>query len=119
MNALKKAAKQLSIEVPVLADYRVRIPPGGRTGALVETTITWVFEKSSESNRQKLGETFSTLGVDPDQLGAAIIATEKMLNAVITRRRDGRARGNAKNTPRGASRTPRRRGTETKKRASD
>ncbi len=40
MNALKKAAKALSIEVPKLADYRVRIPPGGRTGALVETTVT-------------------------------------------------------------------------------
>jgi D-citramalate synthase len=86
MNALKKAAVALSIDVPILADYRVRIPPGGRTGALVETTVTWLVEKSAASGRQKAGSTFSTLGVDSDQLAAAIIATEKMLNAVVTRR---------------------------------
>jgi len=86
MNALKKAAKALSIDVPKLADYRVRIPPGGRTGALVETTVTWQVEKASSSDRRKAGETFSTLGVDSDQLAAAIIATEKMLNAMVTRR---------------------------------
>lgn len=90
MNALKKAAKALSIDVPVLDDYRVRIPPGGRTGALVETTVTWRVESKDGSgrsgSRRKAGETFSTLGVDSDQLAAAIIATEKMLNAVVTRR---------------------------------
>jgi D-citramalate synthase len=86
MNALKKAAKALSIEVPKLADYRVRIPPGGRTGALVETTVTWQIEKTGANGRRRSGETFSTLGVDSDQLAAAIIATEKMLNAVVTRR---------------------------------
>jgi D-citramalate synthase len=86
MNALKKAAKPLAIEVPKLADYRVRIPPGGRTGALVETTVTWQMETITSSGRRRAGETFSTLGVDSDQLSAAIIATEKMLNAVVTRR---------------------------------
>ena len=86
MNALKKAAKQLEIEIPALADYRVRIPPGGRTGALVETTITWLIEVAAPFGRRRPGETFSTLGVDSDQLAAAVIATEKMLNAVITRR---------------------------------
>ena len=90
MNALKKAAKALSITVPILADYRVRIPPGGKTGALVETTVTWRTEETTISGRRQAGETFSTLGVDPDQLGAAIIATEKMLNAVVTRRSGGK-----------------------------
>ena len=90
MNALKKAAKALAIEVPILADYRVRIPPGGRTGALVETTITWLPEETTTSGRRRAGETFSTLGVDSDQLAAAIIATEKMLNAVVTRRNGGK-----------------------------
>jgi len=75
MNALKKAAKRLDLDVPRLADFRVRIPPGGRTGALVETVITWRPDARNEG-------TFSTLGVDSDQLAAAVIATEKMLNAV-------------------------------------
>jgi D-citramalate synthase len=86
MNALKKAAKALGIEVPVLTDYRVRIPPGGRTGALVETTITWRLDAPATSGHQRNAETFSTLGVDSDQLAAAVIATEKMLNGVVTRR---------------------------------
>jgi D-citramalate synthase len=75
MNALKKAAKKFDLEVPRLEDFRVRIPPGGRTAALVETVITW---KTGE----RADGTFTTLGVDSDQLAAAVIATEKMLNAV-------------------------------------
>ncbi|MBW2268044.1 MAG: 2-isopropylmalate synthase [Deltaproteobacteria bacterium] len=88
MNALKKAAKKFALDVPRLSDYRVRIPPGGRTGALVETVIAWRSEDPEEG-------TFSTLGVDSDQLGAAVIATEKMLNAIAppkpaAQRRPGR-----------------------------
>jgi D-citramalate synthase len=78
MTALRKAAKKLGIEVARLADYRVRIPPGGRTTALVETVITWRRE-------EKGAETFTTLGVDPDQLAAAVLATEKMLNVLAHR----------------------------------
>jgi len=55
-------------------DFKVRIPPGGKTGALVETVITW--------RMGKRGEPFSTLAVDSDQVAAAVIATEKMLNLV-------------------------------------
>ena len=77
MQALVKAARRFRIAVPQLADYRVRIPPGGRSGALVETVITW---KGAAG-----GESFSTLGVDPDQLAAAVTATEKMLNVVAAR----------------------------------
>jgi D-citramalate synthase len=73
MNALKKAVRKFGIQVPRLADYRVRIPPGGRTAALVETVITWQGESEG---------TFKTLGVDSDQMGAAVIASEKMLNLV-------------------------------------
>jgi len=87
MNALKKAAQPLGIEVPRLADYRVRIPPGGRTGALVETTVTWQLEEPATGSGRSSGQaSFSTLGVDSDQLAAAVIATEKMLNAIVTRR---------------------------------
>ena len=74
MKALKHAVVQHGIEVPRLADYRVRIPPGGRTEALVETLIRW-----GDAER---GGTFSTVGVDSDQTTAAVIATEKMLNIV-------------------------------------
>jgi D-citramalate synthase len=88
MNALKKAARTLKLEVPRLVDFRVRIPPGGRTAALVETVISWRVEKDPNG-------TFSTLGVDSDQLAAAVIATEKMLNAVALRpKRSGRSRRN-------------------------
>jgi D-citramalate synthase len=88
MNALKKAVKRFRIPMPRLDDYRVRIPPGGRTGALVETVITW---KSGEGDEG----TFSTLGVDSDQLAAAVEATEKMLNAVATRAKARRRRRSA------------------------
>jgi D-citramalate synthase len=78
MNALKSAVKKFSLELPKLHDYRVRIPPGGRTSALVETIITWRGEDGAEN--------WSTMGVDSDQLAAAVIATEKMLNEVAARR---------------------------------
>jgi D-citramalate synthase len=76
MQALARAARRLSLPMPELVDYKVRIPPGGKTGALVETVITW---KSGRATP------FSTLGVDSDQLAAAVIATEKMLNLVASR----------------------------------
>ena len=78
MNALKKAVKSFDFDVPVLDDYRVRIPPGGRTGAIVETIITW----NQASGRANEG-IFTTSGVDTDQLNAAVIATEKMLNLLV------------------------------------
>ena len=80
MNALAKAARRFAHRsCPQLADYRVRIPPGGQTGALVETVITW------QGPRERRASSFTTLGVDSDQLAAAVIATEKMLNAVVAR----------------------------------
>ena len=90
MNAVRRAARSFKIEVPRLADYRVRIPPGGRSTALVETVISW---RRDASTRPGPGnETFSTIGVDSDQLGAAVIATEKMLNAVVPRPRSRAAK---------------------------
>ena len=85
MNALKKAAKHFKIEIPMLADYRVRIPPGGRTTALVETHVSWRIEGTGTGRKKTKAETFSTLGVDSDQMAAAVIATEKMLNAIAVR----------------------------------
>jgi D-citramalate synthase len=79
MRALTKAVRRFDLVLPRLVDYRVRIPPGGRTGALVQTIITWQ-EEAGE------GGTFSTLAVDSDQLAAAVLATEKMLNALVMRK---------------------------------
>jgi D-citramalate synthase len=72
MKALWKIYERLDKTHPVLADYWVSIPPGGKTDALVETVITWI------SNDHK----FKTRGLDVDQTEAAIKATLKMLNIV-------------------------------------
>jgi len=69
MRALKSVETQLGLRVPKLVDYEVRIPPGGKSDALVETTIQW------EGG-------LTTRGVDTDQLAAAIQATEHALNVV-------------------------------------
>lgn len=72
MQALKSIEKQLGFELPKLLDYEVRIPPGGKTDALVETTIKW------EGG-------LKTRGVHSDQLAAAIQATEHALNMIALR----------------------------------
>ncbi|GAO41602.1 alpha-isopropylmalate synthase regulatory domain-containing protein [Flavihumibacter petaseus] len=72
MNALKKVYKQRKTDLPVLTDYAVRIPPGGKSDALCETIITW-----SHHNRE-----FKTRGLDSDQTVSAIKATQKMLNII-------------------------------------
>jgi hypothetical protein len=50
---------------------------------LVETLITWRGPRASDGS-------FSTRGVDSDQMAAAVIATEKMLNALLARPRRAR-----------------------------
>jgi D-citramalate synthase len=72
MNALKKIYCQKGISLPMLTDYTVRIPPGGKTDALCETIITW------EIN----GKEVKTRGLDSDQTVSAIMATQKMLNLI-------------------------------------
>ena len=76
MKALAKAARRFDFKLPALVDYKVRIPPGGKTGALVETVVTW--RKSARS------VPFTTRAVDPDQTAAAVLATEKMLNLLVS-----------------------------------
>jgi len=75
MKALAKACRKFDIKLPQLVDYSVRIPPGGKTGALVETVITWRKETRSRP--------FSTLGVDSDHVADEVMATEKMLNLIV------------------------------------
>ena len=74
VKALRKILRNRGLSMPKLMDYEVRIPPGGKTDALVETTITWGLGGK---------KTLTTAGVDCDQVAAAILATEKMLNSII------------------------------------
>ena len=64
--------KYLDRTFPILANYAVSIPPGGRTDALVQTVITW----------NDNGRLLRTRGLDADQTEAAIKATFKMLNII-------------------------------------
>ena len=72
MRALWKIYDQLDRKHPVLIDYIITIPPGGKTDALVECAITWNHE----------GKTIKTRGLDSDQTVAAIKATVRMLNVL-------------------------------------
>ena len=74
VKAMRKIYKvYLDRTFPLLANYAVTIPPGGRTDALVQTVITWQMEG---------GKLMRTRGLDADQTEAAIKATIKMLNIV-------------------------------------
>ena len=73
VRALRKIYKvTLGRKFPMLTNYAVTIPPGGRTDAFVQTVITWSFED----------KVFRTRGLDADQTEAAIKATVKMLNII-------------------------------------
>ena len=73
VRALRKIYKEtLGRTFPMLTNYAVTIPPGGRTDAFVQTVITWEHE----------GKTLRTRGLDADQTEAAIKATIKMLNLI-------------------------------------
>ncbi len=80
VRALRKVYKEtLQRKFPMLTNYAVTIPPGGRTDAFVQTVITWSFE----------GKVFRTRGLDADQTEAAIKATIKMLNIIEEYRQNG------------------------------
>lgn len=71
VKALRRIYKEkLGRTFPLLENYAVTIPPGGRTDALVQTVITWRFGDKM----------IRTRGLDADQTEAAIKATIKMLN---------------------------------------
>ena len=63
---------RLNRPFPMLTNYSVSIPPGGRTDAFVQTVISWNYA----------GVDFKTRGLDADQTEAAIKATLKMLNKI-------------------------------------
>lgn len=73
VKALRKIYNEsLGRAFPLLVNYAVTIPPGGRTDALVQTVITW----------QNGDRILRTRGLDADQTEAAIKATFKMLNII-------------------------------------
>ena len=74
MKALWKIYDRLDKKHPVLTDYVVTIPPGGKTDALVQCAITWNYE----------GDLIKTRALDPDQTVAAIKCTTRMLNIIET-----------------------------------
>ena len=70
MSAVKKILKNLKLKAPELVDYQIRIPRGGKSNALTEAIITW----------QINGKRLQTIGIDSDQVIAAVNSTIKMLN---------------------------------------
>jgi D-citramalate synthase len=73
VKALRKIYKdQLNRDFPMLTNYTVSIPPGGRTDAFVQAMISWKYRDIE----------FKTRGLDGDQTEAAIKATLKMLNKI-------------------------------------
>ena len=72
VRALRKIYKELEKPFPVLTNYSVNIPPGGRTDAFVQTIISWRYKNID----------FKTRGLEADQTEAAIVATLKMLNKI-------------------------------------
>ena len=74
VKAMRKIYREyLDRTFPLLQNYAVTIPPGGRTDALVQTVITWQMAD---------GKLLRTRGLDADQTEAAIKATIKMLNII-------------------------------------
>lgn len=78
MRALRRIYEdQMGLKLPRLVDYSVSIPPGGRTDALVQTSIVWQIE-----NPNGEPHTMRTRALNADQTVAAIRATLKMLNRI-------------------------------------
>ena len=73
VRALRKIYKiTLGRKFPMLLNYAVSIPPGGRTDPVEQTVRTWNYND----------KVFRTRGLDADQTEAAIKATIKMLNII-------------------------------------
>ena len=78
MSAVNKILKRINLETPELVDYQIRIPRGGKTNALTEAIITWEVK----------GKRIQTIGIDSDQVIAAVNSTLKMLNLQIMQKKN-------------------------------
>ena len=70
IDAIQKILETRNFEMPVLVDYEVHIPRGGKSTALTECMITWEWQEQE----------FKTRGVDSNQVLAAVKATLRMIN---------------------------------------
>jgi len=70
IKAMKKVLSKNIFTFPELVDFELRIPPGGKTSALTECSVTW-----AEGDEQ-----FTTRGVNANQVLAGIGATIRMIN---------------------------------------
>jgi (R)-citramalate synthase len=68
--ALSSILTGLGFMLPELVDYSVRIPKGGKPGALTECTITWAGQPRH----------LRTRGVHANQVYASVLATLRMVN---------------------------------------
>lgn len=75
IDAMTKILDKVDFELPELLDYSVRIPKGGKPGALTECTITWAGNINGEPGRN-----MRTRGVHANQVYAAVEATLRMIN---------------------------------------
>ncbi len=75
IDAMKKILDKVNFEMPELVDYSVRIPKGGKPGALTECTITWAGNVFGQPGRN-----MRTRGVHANQVYAAVEATLRMIN---------------------------------------
>lgn len=70
ISAMKKVLDEDGFVFPELVDFELRIPPGGKTSALTECSVTW-----ADGDEQ-----FTTRGVNTNQVLAGIGATLRMIN---------------------------------------
>lgn len=80
IDAVTRIMKQVDFDMPELVDYAVRIPRGGKPGALTECTITWAGQPRN----------LRTRGVHANQVLAGVFATLRMIN---TRMHSGQLQG--------------------------
>jgi D-citramalate synthase len=73
MDGIGKILQQKEFQMPLLTDYEVHIPRGGKTDALTECIITW------QSDERE----FKTRGVDSNQVMAGVKATMRMINIML------------------------------------
>jgi len=73
MAAISALLHEKGFVMPVLTDYEVHIPRGGKTDALTECVISW----------DATGHEFKTRGVDANQVLAAVKSTMRMINILL------------------------------------